>query len=57
VVSVTTTRAKKGGGSRRATRRRVAALLCRVHFERNVLSHVPATSMGEVAEDLSRRSS
>jgi hypothetical protein len=57
MVSVTTTRAKKGGGSRRATRRRVAALLCRVQFERNVLSHVPATSMGEVAEDLSRRSS
>jgi transposase-like protein len=25
---------------------------CVVHFERNVLSHVPATSMGEVAEDL-----
>ena len=25
---------------------------CTVHFERNVLSHVPATSMGEVAEDL-----
>jgi transposase-like protein len=23
-----------------------------VHFERNVLAHVPATSMGEVAEDL-----
>src|SRR3712207_1410784 len=23
-----------------------------VHFERNILSHVPATSMGEVAEDL-----
>jgi transposase-like protein len=26
---------------------------CTVHFERNVLAHVPATSMGEVAEDLS----
>jgi putative transposase len=25
---------------------------CVVHFERNVLSHVPATSMGEVAQDL-----
>jgi putative transposase len=25
---------------------------CVVHFERNILSHVPATSMGEVAEDL-----
>ena len=25
---------------------------CIVHFERNVLAHVPATSMGEVAEDL-----
>ncbi|MCA1729521.1 MAG: transposase, partial [Actinobacteria bacterium] len=25
---------------------------CIVHFERNVLSHVPATSMAEVAEDL-----
>ena len=25
---------------------------CVVHFERNVLSHVPASSMGEVAEDL-----
>ena len=25
---------------------------CAVHFERNVLSHVPATSMGEVAQDL-----
>jgi putative transposase len=25
---------------------------CVVHFERNVLSHVPATSIGEVAEDL-----
>ena len=26
---------------------------CTVHFERNILSHVPATtSMGEVAEDL-----
>jgi transposase-like protein len=25
---------------------------CVVHFERNVLSHVPATSMAEVAEDL-----
>ena len=25
---------------------------CVVHFERNVLSHVPATSMSEVAEDL-----
>ncbi len=25
---------------------------CIVHFERNVLSHVPASSMGEVAEDL-----
>jgi putative transposase len=25
---------------------------CVVHFERNVLSHVPATSTGEVAEDL-----
>jgi putative transposase len=25
---------------------------CVVHFERNVLSHVPAASMGEVAEDL-----
>ncbi len=25
---------------------------CAVHFERNVLSHVPASSMGEVAEDL-----
>jgi len=24
-----------------------------VHFKRNVLSHVPASSMGEVAEDLS----
>jgi putative transposase len=23
-----------------------------VHFERNVLAHVPASSMGEVAEDL-----
>ena len=26
---------------------------CVVHFERNILSHVPASSMGEVAEDLS----
>ncbi len=26
---------------------------CAVHFQRNVLSHVPATSIGEVAEDLS----
>ena len=26
---------------------------CTVHFERNVLSYVPATSMAEVAEDLS----
>ncbi len=26
---------------------------CAVHFERNVLSHVPATSMAEVAQDLS----
>src|SRR3712207_6033312 len=25
---------------------------CTVHFERNILSHVPATPMGEVAEDL-----
>lgn len=25
---------------------------CVVHFERNVLSHVPASAMGEVAEDL-----
>jgi putative transposase len=25
---------------------------CTVHFERNVLSHVPSTSMAEVAEDL-----
>jgi putative transposase len=25
---------------------------CVVHFERNILSHVPATSMGEVGEDL-----
>jgi putative transposase len=25
---------------------------CVVHFERNVLSHLPASSMGEVAEDL-----
>ena len=25
---------------------------CVVHFERNVLSHVPASEMGEVAEDL-----
>jgi transposase-like protein len=25
---------------------------CVVHFERNILSHVPATSMGEVAQDL-----
>src|ERR671932_598349 len=25
---------------------------CAVHFERNVLSHVPASSMGEVAEEL-----
>jgi putative transposase len=25
---------------------------CAVHFERNVLSHVPASEMGEVAEDL-----
>ncbi len=25
---------------------------CAVHFERNVLAHVPASSMGEVAEDL-----
>src|SRR5919205_2784663 len=25
---------------------------CAVHFERNVLSHVPTTSMGDVAEDL-----
>jgi putative transposase len=25
---------------------------CAVHFERNVLSHVPATSMAEVAQDL-----
>jgi putative transposase len=25
---------------------------CAVHFERNVLSHVPSTSMAEVAEDL-----
>jgi putative transposase len=25
---------------------------CVVHFERNVLAHVPASSMGEVAEDL-----
>jgi putative transposase len=25
---------------------------CVVHFERNVLSHLPATSIGEVAEDL-----
>jgi putative transposase len=25
---------------------------CVVHFERNVLSHVPASSRGEVAEDL-----
>jgi putative transposase len=25
---------------------------CTVHFERNILAHVPATSMGEVAEDL-----
>src|ERR671914_2602506 len=25
---------------------------CIVHFERNVLSHVPAAAMGEVAEDL-----
>ncbi|MCA1740793.1 MAG: IS256 family transposase, partial [Actinobacteria bacterium] len=25
---------------------------CVVHFERNVLSHVPASSMGEVAQDL-----
>ena len=26
---------------------------CAVHFQRNVLSHVPASSMAEVAEDLS----
>ncbi|WP_233452045.1 transposase [Rubrobacter xylanophilus] len=26
---------------------------CTVHFERNVLSHVPASSMAEVAQDLS----
>ncbi len=26
---------------------------CAVHFEHNVLSHVPATSMAEVAQDLS----
>ena len=26
---------------------------CAVHFQRNVLSHVPAASMAEVAEDLS----
>jgi putative transposase len=26
---------------------------CAVHFQRNVLSHVPACSMSEVAEDLS----
>jgi putative transposase len=26
---------------------------CAVHFQRNVLSHVPASSMSEVAEDLS----
>jgi putative transposase len=26
---------------------------CAVHFQRNVLSHVPATSMAEIAEDLS----
>ncbi len=25
---------------------------CNVHFERNVLAHAPASSMGEVAEDL-----
>src|SRR3954451_15961619 len=25
---------------------------CVVHFERNVLSHVPASEMGEVAEDM-----
>jgi putative transposase len=25
---------------------------CVVHFERNVLSHVPSSSMAEVAEDL-----
>ena len=25
---------------------------CVVHFERNVLSHVPASSMAEVAQDL-----
>ena len=30
---------------------------CVVHFERNVLSHVPASSMAEVAEDLIGRSS
>ncbi len=30
---------------------------CVVHFERNVLSSVPAGAMSEVAEDLTKRSS